>query len=300
MGELRELRFLSAGQSCRGDLFLPDGDGPFATVVMAHGFGLTRDCGLAPFRDAFLAAGYATFLFDYRHFGESEGLPRQLLSPARQVDDWQAALHCLRGRPEVDSERLVLWGTSFSGGLVTVVAARETGIKAIIAQCPMMDGLASVLEVMRYAGPWQGLRLTLLGLADVARGLLGLEPLYIRSAGHPGEAAAMTSEDAWSGYTALMPANVPNRVAARVALILPLFRPLRVAGRVRCPALIQICENDSVAPPKAADRAAAAMFDARVRRYPVGHFDVYDGEARRRSIADQCAFLDAVLGTGAG
>lgn len=298
MSGVRELRFLSAGQSCRGDLFLPDGEGPFATVVMAHGFGLTRECGLAPFRDAFLAAGYATFVFDYRHFGESEGQPRQLLSPNRQVADWQAALRCLRGRPEVDNDRLVLWGTSFSGGLVTVVAAGDTRVKAVIAQCPMMDGLASVLAVMRYAGPLQGLRLTALGVLDVLRDLIGLPPRYIGSAGHPGDAAAMTSEDAWEGYTALMPPGVPNRVAARVALVLPLFRPLRVAGRVRCPVLMQICENDSVAPPAAADRAAAALFDARVRRYPVGHFDVYGGEARRRSIADQCAFLEQVFGAG--
>ncbi|WP_101675319.1 alpha/beta hydrolase [Alloalcanivorax mobilis] len=289
----QRVRFLSAGQACQGDLYLPEtGDGaPRATVVMAHGFGLTRECGLAPFRDAFLAAGYAVFLFDYRHFGDSEGVPRQLLSPARQVADWQAALHALRGRAELDNERLILWGTSFAGGLVTAVAAREPRVAAIIAQCPMMDGLASVLEVIRYAGLDQGLKLTGLGLLDQARALIGMEPLYIASAGRPGEAAAMTSDDAFQGYTALMPEGVPNRVAARVALVLPLCRPVREAARVGCPALIQICENDTVAPTAAADRAVAAMPAARVRRYPVGHFQVYQGAARQRSIEDQLQFL---------
>ena len=100
MSTMRELRFVSDGQSCRGDLYLPEGDGPFLTVVMGHGFGLTKACGLEPFRDAFLQAGYAVFLFDYRHFGESEGMPRQLLMPNRQVADWQAALACVRKQQE--------------------------------------------------------------------------------------------------------------------------------------------------------------------------------------------------------
>lgn len=296
MGEVRALRFLSAGQSCRGDLHLPDGEAPFATLIMGHGLGLTRACGLAPFRDAFLEAGYAVFLFDYRHFGESEGVPRERLSPAGQVADWQAALHAMRARPEVDNQRLVLWGTSFAGGLVTVATARDSGVAAMIAQCPMMDGLASVLEVIRYAGPWQALKLTALGLLDLARAGLGLAPWYIPSAAPPGQVAAMSSADAFGGYEALLAEGVPNRVAARIGLTLPWFRPVQEAGRVRCPALVQICENDSVAPVSAADRAVEAMRDVRVKRYPVGHFDIYQGEARQRSIADQCDFLAEVLG----
>ncbi len=57
MSAMRELRFVSEGQSCRGDLYLPEGKGPFLTVVMGHGFGLIMECGLAPLRDAFVEAG---------------------------------------------------------------------------------------------------------------------------------------------------------------------------------------------------------------------------------------------------
>lgn len=290
MPALRELRFVSDGQSCRGDFYQPKGEGPFLTVVMAHGFGLTKECGLAPFRDAFLAAGYAVFLFDYRHFGESEGMPRQVLLPHREVADWQAALACVRKLEAVDNRRIVLWGSSFSGGLVTAVAAREK-VAGLIAQCPMMDGLASVLEVVRYAGPLQVLKLAGLGLLDVLCSLLALGPKLIPSAGKPGELAAMSSHDAYDGYSALMPANVPNAVAARIALVLPLFRPLLQARRVSCPALIQICEADSVAPAAAAEKAASAMANATIKRYPVGHFAVYQGEPRDISLADQLAFL---------
>ncbi|MQX51801.1 alpha/beta hydrolase [Alcanivorax sediminis] len=290
MSEKREMRFVSDGQSCRGDLYLPDGDGPFLTLVMGHGFGLTKECGLDPFRDAFLAAGYAVFMFDYRHFGESEGVPRQVLMPNREVADWQAALACVRKIPEVDNQKIVLWGTSFAGGLVSVVAGKEP-VAGIISQCPMMDGLASVLGVIGYAGLGQGLKMTGLGLLDLASSAVGMGPKLLPSAGRPGELAAMSSADAWDGYTALMPDHVPNEVAARIALVLPLFRPVTSASKVTCPALILICETDSVAPASAAEKAAAAMANATVKRYPVGHFDVYQGEAREISLKDQLAFL---------
>ncbi|ERS14709.1 peptidase S15 [Alcanivorax sp. PN-3] len=294
MSQSEAIRFVSAGQSCCGDLFLPEGDGPFATLIMAHGFGLTRECGLAPFRDAFLAAGYAVFWFDYRHFGDSEGMPRQLLSPARQVADWQAALHTVRGLAQVDSDRIVLWGTSFSGGLVTAVAARER-VAGIISQCPMMDGFNAVLEVIRYAGLMQGLKLTTLGALDAVRGAVGLAPYYVASAGQPGEVAAMSSDDAYQGYTALLADGVPNQVAARIAFSLPLFRPVTVADRVQCPALVLVCDEDTVAPARDADRAIARMPNATVRRYSIGHFDIYQGEHRERSLREQLAFLRRIL-----
>jgi len=297
MSEKRELRFVSAGQSCRGDLYLPSGKGPFLTVVMGHGFGLTKACGLDPFRDAFVEAGYAVFLFDYRHFGESEGVPRQVLIPNREVADWQAALACVRKQPEVDNQRIVLWGTSFGGGLVTVVAGREP-VAGIIAQCPMMDGLASVLEVVRYAGIGQALKMSGAGLLDVARSVIGMEPYLIPSAGKPGELAAMSSHDAWEGYTALMPGEVPNEVAARIALVLPLFRPVMQASKVTCPALVLICEKDTVAPASSAEKAVLAMAQPTVKRYPVGHFDVYQGDARAVSLNDQLAFLAGLAGEG--
>ena len=290
MSEKREMRFVSGGQSCRGDLYLPQGEGPFLTLVMGHGFGLTKECGLDPFRDAFLAAGYAVFLFDYRHFGESEGMPRQVLMPNREVADWQAALACVRKIPEVDNQKIVLWGTSFAGGLVSVVAGREP-VAGIISQCPMMDGLASVLGVIGYAGLGQGLKMTGLGLLDLAASAVGMGPKLLPSAGRPGELAAMSSADSWDGYTALMPDHVPNEVAARIALVLPMFRPVASASKVTCPALILICETDTVAPASAAEKAAAAMSKATVKRYPVGHFDIYQGDARDISIQDQLAFL---------
>ncbi len=66
------------------------GDAP--CVVMAHGFSGTRDDGLPGYAEAFRDAGFVVVLFDYRHFGASTGEPRQLLSNARQLDDYRAVI----------------------------------------------------------------------------------------------------------------------------------------------------------------------------------------------------------------
>ena len=88
-----DVEFLSHGTTCRAWLYRPQGSGPQHSaarpcVVMAHGFGATRDASLAPYAERFAAAGLAVLLFDYRHFGASDGEPRQLVSVRRQLDDY--------------------------------------------------------------------------------------------------------------------------------------------------------------------------------------------------------------------
>lgn len=101
----------------------------------------------------------------------------------------------------------------------------------------------------------------------------------------------MTSADAYDGYTALIPAGVDTHVAARVNSLLAFHRPVREAHRVRCPALIQVCRRDTVAPTASAEEAAARMKLAEVRHYDAGHFDIYRGDLRAASIRDALDFL---------
>lgn len=291
-----DLAFPSHGITCKGYLYMPaEAKGPVPCVIMGHGFGATRECGIAPFAEVFANAGYAAFMFDYRHFGASGGEPRQLLVPSREVEDWLSAIAFVRKLDGIKPDAIALWGTSFGGGLVTVAAARDGNVQAIIAQCPMMDGLASVFEVIRYAGIAQVMKLSAHGALDITRSLLGMSPHYIASAGRPGEVAAMSAADCYDGYLALIPEGVPNQVAARIAATLMTFRPVTEAHKVNCPALIQICEKDTVAPVAAAEKAAKKMNRAEVRRYEMGHFDIYQGEDLEMSVSDQLEFLKKTL-----
>ncbi len=121
-------------------------DGRRPCVVLAHGFAGTVDSGLLPYAERFAAAGVDALAFDYRHFGSSEGEPRQLLSIPRQLEDYAAAIAFARSLEGVDPDRIVVWGSSYSGGHVVPVAVADGHVAAVISQVPGMDGRAAVLN----------------------------------------------------------------------------------------------------------------------------------------------------------
>jgi dienelactone hydrolase len=296
-----EVAFGSHGGTCRAWRYAPDEDPASAAVarpcvVMAHGLGATRDASLAPYAERFAAAGMHVLLFDYRHFGASDGEPRQLVSVRRQLQDYAAAVEFARALAGVDPARVVVWGTSFAGGHALVTAARQPGVAAAVCQCPMMDGLAAVRRILQYAGPGQLLRLTGHGLQDALLAPFG-RAHYVPTVGPPGSLAVMSSPDADAGYRALGPPDFRCEIAARIALTVGLYRPVHYAHRVRCPVLVQICEQDSVAPAVAAEAVVRRLGErGEVQRYPIGHFEPYTGAWFERSVGDQVDFLRRHLG----
>jgi pimeloyl-ACP methyl ester carboxylesterase len=244
---------------------------------------------LDAFAERFSAEGYACLVFDYRHFGASDGQPRQLLDIDHQLEDWRAAIAHARGHELARPDAIVLWGTSFGGGHVIASAAREQGIAAAIAQCPFTDGVASAAAMDLRTS----LKVTVAAVRDVIGSLLGHAPVLIPAAGPPHSRALMTAPDAAPGYLGLVPsdAGFRNEVAARFGLQIVRYRPGREARRVTCPILFCICETDSVAPAGPTKRYAAEASRGEVRLYDAGHFDIYVGEAFEKVVADQITFL---------
>ena len=124
------------GVTLRGDLWLPSVPGPAPGVVMAHGFSAVRTMALPEYAEAFATAGLAVLAYDHRNLGDSDGEPRQEINPWAQARDLRHALTWLAERPEVDADRLGLWGSSFSGGEAIVVAAVDRRVKAVVANVP--------------------------------------------------------------------------------------------------------------------------------------------------------------------
>ncbi|WP_433197895.1 alpha/beta hydrolase [Nocardia sp. CA-107356] len=299
-----EITFTSHGVSCaawhipaRTDALTGAAGRP--CVVMAHGFAGTRDTGLLGYAESFADAGFDALVFDYRGFGDSEGTPRQDVSFRRQRQDYHAAIAVARHLPGVAPDRIVLWGTSYSGGHIVAVAAQDRRIAAIVSMTPAVDGLATLVQLARYAGVGQLARATAHGLRDLARALTKRTPHHIPVVGQLGSAAMITTPGAEQSYTSMAGATWRNEVCARTALEVGLNRPITFVGRVACPILVQVGSNDSVAPPSAARRVARkAGPRAQLREYPVDHFDVYQGPWQRRALADQLQFLSGALEPG--
>ena len=293
MTERADVWFDSGGDRISAWLYRPETDGPAPLLVMAHGLGAVRTMRLDAYAERFQAAGYACLVFDYRNFGASEGQPRQLLDIDMQLADWAAAVSYARTLPEVDLDRIALWGTSFAGGHVIASAARLPGIAAAVAQCPFTDGLASIGAI----NPVTAMRVTARALRDIVAARRGKPPVMIPTAGMPGEVALMTAPDAYPGYLRLVPDGVElrNEVAARIGLKVLVYRPGVEAEKVTCPILFCVCQTDSVAPARATLRHAAKARRGEVKTYPEGHFAIYVDDAFERVIADQIAFLDEHL-----
>jgi uncharacterized protein len=261
-------------------------------VVMAHGFGATRDSGLMPFAEGFAAAGADVLLVDYRGFADSEGELRRAIDHRTHRRDYHAAVARARLIEGVDPARIVLWGSSYSGGHVVAVAAQDPRIAGVISQGAAMDGLGAVMEILRYAGAGQLLKLTGHALLDIVGALLGRGEHRVGIYGPPGATAAITSPDAESGYGAIVGPSFVNDMPARGILTIPLNRPVTAASRVRCPMLVVVATADSIAPPSAV-RKAAASAGGRVEPLELdcGHFDIYLGEPFATSLERQIGFL---------
>lgn len=265
-------------------------------VVMAHGFGGTRDSGLADFAESFAGAGIDVFLFDYRGFGDSEGTPRQDVSVLRQRQDYHAAIAAARHLPGVDRDRIALWGFSCAGGHVIAVAAQDPRVAAIVSMNPAADGLATLARMVRRGQAGLLARLTGHGLRDMAHALAKRTPHYVPVVGQPGSTAIITAPGLEEAYYAMAGPTARNEICARHALQAAANRPTAFAGRLACPMLMQIGTNDAVVPPSAARRAAKkAGYGAQLREYPVDHLDVFQDPWRQQALVDQLEFLTRVL-----
>src|SRR5437773_9462599 len=136
----QDIEFNAEGTTLRGWLFTPDaGHRPFPTIVMAHGFSAVKEMYLDSFAEVFANAGLSALVFDNRNFGASDGEPRQEIDPWAQVRDYRHAITYARTRPEVAPGRIGIWGSSYSGGHVLVVAAIDRRGKAVVSQVPLIS-----------------------------------------------------------------------------------------------------------------------------------------------------------------
>jgi fermentation-respiration switch protein FrsA (DUF1100 family) len=138
---MEKVTFLSEGVRCSAYLALPAGGGEarHPAVVLGHGFGIRKE-SLMVEAEHLAGAGFVALAIDYRTFGESEGEPRGSLIPLNEVEDFRNAITFLQHRPDVDPDRIGIWGASFGGGVVIMTAALDRRVRAVVAMAPIVSG----------------------------------------------------------------------------------------------------------------------------------------------------------------
>lgn len=273
--------FDADGVQLRGWLYLPTGSGPARrtpAVVMAGGYGTTKEMFTDRYAEAFATAGLAVLLYDHRGFGASGGEPRQEIDPWRQVEDLRHAITYASSLPAVDPARIGVWGSSYSGGHALVVAATDRRVRCVAVQVPTTHG--SQTAQRRASGEAEA-ALLLRFAEERLRRARGEAPARLRLMGDANSNAIYRSQEAVDWYTAAYaraPGAVPE-VTLRSVEAARGYNPVDFIDRVSPTALLmQAAEHDRVTPTDLALSAYARALEPKALRIVpgAGHFDVYE------------------------
>jgi fermentation-respiration switch protein FrsA (DUF1100 family) len=248
---------------------------------MAHGFSAVKEMDLDRFAEAFAEAGLAALVFDNRNFGASEGQPRYEIDPWQQVHDYRDAITYATIRPEVDRERIGVWGSSYSGGHVLVVGAIDRRVKCVVAQVPLVSGFRNIQRLVRsdFLG---GLRAAL--DEDRAARFAGRAPAMLPVVSEdPNGASALPTPDSYQWFTETGRTRAPswrNEVTLRTVDLLMEYEPGAYIERIApTPLLMVVAAGDHLT---RSDLALAAYNRAlepkQLEVLPGGHFDAYVGD----------------------
>ena len=141
MSASRKVQFKSEDHTLSGVLVLPEGvSGPVPLVVMGGGWCYVKEIVMPHYAKGIVAAGSAVLMFDYRNFGESTGERRQHINPSEQIEDFRNAISYAETLPEIDAQRIGVWGISYAGGHVISVAAMDSRVKLAVSNIPVVNG----------------------------------------------------------------------------------------------------------------------------------------------------------------
>ncbi|HEY3956181.1 MAG TPA: alpha/beta hydrolase [Streptosporangiaceae bacterium] len=275
----RDIEFDAEGVTLRGWFYPGAGStGAAAAVVLTHGFSAVKEMYLDRFAEAFADAGIGALVFDNRNFGASDGEPRQEIDPWAQVRDYRHAITYAGTLPEVDPARIGIWGSSYSGGHVLVVAAIDRRVRAVVSQVPLISGHDNLRALVR-ADFIAGLREQF--DADRLARFEGKPPAMLPVvAEDPLAPSALPTADSWQWFTDTGKNRAPswrNEVTLRSVEMFTEYEPVSYLPYISpTPLLLVVARGDHLVP---SELALAGYQRAHQPKDLVilggGHFDAY-------------------------
>ena len=258
--------------------FLPPGSGKVPAVLLAHGFGETKDA-VRPQAEDLARAWFAVLTWSARGFGTSTG-QIGLDSPDYEVKDVEQLVTWLARQPRIlldhpGDPRVGITGASYGGGISLLAAAYDHRIDAVVAQSTW-NNLATALFPNAAGGgqangvfkrQWAGLLFTQ-GSVGFGATAQGSAPGQAAGPGQGGGSAPGTGLGQGGAGAALPPgaagrSALCGRFQPQICAIYQQIAaagrptpqgnslllhssPASVAGRMRAPTLLIQGENDSL------------------------------------------------------
>jgi hypothetical protein len=272
----KDISFISKGLRCSGWLYVPDrmkGGSKAPSIVMAHGFTAVKEQILPSYAALFADAGFATLVFDYRYFGDSEGEPRSQVFPLEMVEDIRNAITWVSDQPEVDSKRIGIWGTSYGGALVLHVGKYDRRVKAVVSQVP---GALSP-EQRRAANPQDWDEMNEILLRDrIARYKTGVVN-YRKVVAPEGEQCCLPGREPYEAFMRDPQPNWRNQVTLESLEKMREFDPASMIHMMSPTALLLIvAEKDFFFPPDLVRAIYEKAIEPKAMSVlPVKHFEMY-------------------------
>jgi fermentation-respiration switch protein FrsA (DUF1100 family) len=198
--DLHDVEFPSCGAMLRGILMVPAGStAPRPAIVMAPGMSGVKEGSILRYAEFFARGGFLVLAYDNINFGASGGEPRQEADPQLQRRGYRDAITFVGLRPEVDRDKIGVWGTSYSGGHVLEVAAHDRRVKCVVSQIAGASAMRTFLGRLR---PEQRQALIALQNADREARFQGAAPQMIKAVSDvPGEPCVMPGPAAYTYFT---------------------------------------------------------------------------------------------------
>ncbi len=253
--------FESSDLKLYGKLVLPEGKGPFPTAVVAQGS--SDNSAIKNYHHPYLFAshGIATFVYDKRGTGLSEGQYTQLFDVLS--DDLVAAVNYLSEHPSIDPKRIGVAGFSQGGWIGPLAASKSDHIKFVLVGYGLAISVAMEdwIETPR--------KLQALGYSGTAIEELKDLNNAIHNALKTGFSSwdeiekkvslykdkdwyqAIATTQTWAGSLANMGLdNAKQLVPGMLKTFSPFYDPIETLKSLNIPMLWLIAENDLEAPPE--------------------------------------------------
>jgi fermentation-respiration switch protein FrsA (DUF1100 family) len=297
--ERRDVHFPSQGLSCAGWYYVPAGVKPDETrpaIVMAHGYSGVKEQYLDNFAGKFADAGFVVLVFDYRYLGASEGEPRQQIFWYEQIKDYRNAITWASMQPEVNADRIGVWGTSYSGGHVLQLAAFDKRVKSVVAQVPQVSAWESYFSQLP---PEQIASISAAHAVARAERMTTGKVLYFPVVAPEGQPAVMPQPEAyeWVMAASKIAPRYENRVTVESLEAGMDFDPARFIQSIAPTPLLMIIASDDIVTPTVVQKQVFERAQEPKKLIVVTgrHFDPYAGPRHVEYVAPELEWFQRTL-----